>query len=118
VVAPTGTVAAIELTVQLAIDVAGVPLNVMVLVPCVVPKFAPVIVIGTPTAPEVCDRIEICGGTVKRTLLLGTPLTVTTTFPVVAAAGTTATIEVALQLVIVVAVTPLKVTVLVPWLEP
>jgi hypothetical protein len=71
-----------------------------------------------PTALDVCDKLEICGGTVKKTLLLGTPLTVTTTFPVVAAAGTAATIDVALQLVIVVAAVPLKATVLVPWLDP
>src|SRR5260370_39390457 len=49
--------------------------------------------------------------TVKRTLLLVTPVTVTTTLPVDAPAGTDATMLVALQLVGV-AVVPLKVTVL------
>jgi hypothetical protein len=42
---------------------------------------------------------------------------VTTTFPVVAPLGTGTTIEVALQLVGV-AVVPLNLTVLVPWVEP
>jgi len=51
--------------------------------------------------------------TVKITPLLGTPPTVTTTFPVVAPAGTEVTMLVALQLVTVAAV-PLNVTVLVP----
>ena len=118
VVAPAGTVAVIEFAVQLAMDVAIVPLNVTVLVPCLAPKFVPEIVTDAPTAPEVCDKLEVCGATVKKTVLLGTPLTVTTTLPVVAAAGTVATIEVALQLVIVVTAAPLKATVLVPWLEP
>jgi hypothetical protein len=54
---------------------------------------------------------------VKLTLLLETPFTVTTTLPVVAPAGTGARIVVAFQLVGV-ALTPLKVTVLVPWVTP
>lgn len=53
----------------------------------------------------------------KETPLLACPLTVTTTFPVVAPLGTGTTIDVALQLVGV-AVVPLNVTVLVPWVEP
>jgi hypothetical protein len=52
--------------------------------------------------------------TVNDLPLLATPLTVTTTLPVVAPVGTVVTIEVALQLVIVVAVVPLNFTVLVP----
>jgi len=55
--------------------------------------------------------------TVKLTPLLATPPTVTTTFPVVAPAGTGATILVALQLVGV-AVVPLNVTVFVPCVAP
>ena len=51
--------------------------------------------------------------TVKATPLLGA-FVVTTTLPVVAAVGTTATIEVALQLVIDVAAVPLNATVLDP----
>jgi len=56
-------------------------------------------------------------GTVKLTPLLATPLTVTTTFPVVAPAGTGTVMLVALQLVGVPAV-PLNVTVLVPCVAP
>src|SRR5215469_3632704 len=55
--------------------------------------------------------------TVKITALLATPPTVTTTFPVVAPAGTEVTMLVALQPVTVAAV-PLNVTVLVPWEDP
>jgi hypothetical protein len=54
---------------------------------------------------------------VKLEPLLGTPETVTTTFPVCAPTGTGVTIDVALQLVGF-AVVPLKVTVLVPCGEP
>src|SRR6266853_3944717 len=56
-------------------------------------------------------------GTVKLTPLLATPLTVTTTFPVVAPAGTGTVMLVAFQLVGVPAV-PLNVTVLVPCVAP
>src|SRR5260370_40038235 len=55
--------------------------------------------------------------TVKVTPLLATPPTVTTTFPVVAPAGTAATMLVGLQLVGVAAV-PLKLTVLLPCDAP
>jgi len=54
---------------------------------------------------------------VNDTPALASPLTVTTTLPVVAPAGTGAAIEVALQLTGVAAV-PLNVTVLVRWVEP
>src|SRR5271157_781453 len=56
--------------------------------------------------------------TVNEEPLLATPLTVTTTFPVVAPVGTVATIDVEPQLVIVVAVVVLNFTVLVPWVVP
>lgn len=55
--------------------------------------------------------------TLKLTPLLGRPLSVTTTLPVVAPDGTGTTIVVALQLVGLAAV-PLKVTVLVPCDDP
>jgi hypothetical protein len=55
--------------------------------------------------------------TVNTTALLATPPTVTTTFPVVALAGTDVTMLVTLQLVTVAAV-PLNVTVLVAWEDP
>jgi hypothetical protein len=95
-------------------------LNVTVLVPCVAPKFAPLIVTGAPTNPDVGLRLVMLGDdvvTVKLTPLLATPPTVTTTFPVVAPAGTGATMLVALQLVGV-AATPLNFTVLVPCVAP
>jgi len=60
-VAPVGTVATIEVAPQLAIVDAVVPLKVTELVPCVVPKFVPVIVTDAPTAPEVGDRLVMFG---------------------------------------------------------
>jgi hypothetical protein len=93
-----------------------VPLNLTVLVPWVEPKFVPVIVTDAPTAPEVGERLVILGAatTVNDTPLLALLPTVTTTLPVVAPVGTVATIDVALQLPMVVAAVPLNFTVLVP----
>jgi hypothetical protein len=115
VVAPAGTGTTIPVALQL-VGVAAVPLNFTVLVPCVAPKFTPVTVIATPANPEVGFKLVILGPvdeTVKLTPLLATPPTVTTTFPVVAPAGTGTTILVALQLVGVAAI-PLNLTVLAP----
>jgi hypothetical protein len=56
------------------VGVATVPLNVTVLVPCVAPKFVPVIVTEVPTVPEFGLRLVIFGFvavTVKLTPLLG-----------------------------------------------
>jgi hypothetical protein len=80
----------------------------------------PVIVTEVPAGPEVGDKLVIVGGakTVNVTPLLATPLTVTTTLPVVAPDGTTATIDVAFQVVIEAATVPLNVTVLVPCIAP
>jgi len=119
VVAPVGTVTFIDDAPQL-VTVADVPLNFTVLVPCVEPKFVPVIVTGAPTAPDVGDRLVMPGAatTVKLLPLLATPLTVTTTLPVVAPVGTVATIEVAPQLVTVVTAVVLNFTVLVPCVVP
>jgi hypothetical protein len=112
VVAPVGTVATIEVEPQFVTVVAVVPLNVTVLVPCVEPKFVPVIVTDAPTPPDAGDRLVMfgVGSTVKLTPLLCTPPTVTITLPVVAPAGTGTTM-------LGVAVTPLKVTVLAPWVD-
>jgi hypothetical protein len=55
------------------VAVAAVPLKVTVLLPCVAPKFVPVIVTGVPTTPEVGLRVLIVGAeavTVKLTPLL------------------------------------------------
>jgi hypothetical protein len=119
VVAPVGTVTPILVALQL-VGVAAVPLNCTVLVPCVAPKFAPLIVTGLPTKPDAGFRLVMLGAAVvivKLTPLLAAPPTVTTTFPVVAPAGTGTAMLVALQLVGV-AVVPLKLTALVPWVAP
>ena len=119
VVAPLGTGTTMLVALQL-VGVAAVPLNVTVLVPCVAPKFVPVIVTEVPTGPDVGLRLVMLGAavvTVKLTPLLAYPPTVTTTFPVVAPLGTGTTMLVALQLVGVPAV-PLNVTVLVPCVAP
>ena len=89
------------------------------LVPCVAPKFVPVIVTDAPTAPEVGDRLVMLGDetTVNATPFVANPPTVTTTFPLVVPVGTCTTIDVVLQLAGV-APTPLNVTVLVPWVAP
>src|SRR3989475_504711 len=119
VVAPAGTGAIMLVALQLVGDVV-VPLNVTVLVPCVAPKFAPAIVTDAPTNPEAGFKLVMLGAgtvTVKLTALLATPPTVTTTFPVVAPAGTGTTMLVALQLVGAAAI-PLNLTVLDPCVAP
>jgi len=119
VVAPVGTVTPMLVALQL-VAVAAVPLNFTVLVPCVAPKFAPLIVTEIPTSPDVGFKLVMLGAgvvTVKLTPLLAKPPTVTTTFPVVAPAGTVTPMLVALQLVAVAAV-PLNFTVLVPCVAP
>src|SRR5438552_1573566 len=118
VVAPAGTGTTMLVADQL-VGVAVVPLNFTVLVPCVAPKLVPVIVMDTPTAPLVgaSDVMFGVGSTVNGSPLLATPPTVTTTLPVVAPAGTGATMLVADQLVGV-AVVPLNFTVLVPCVAP
>ena len=118
VVAPAGTAAVIDVSLQLA-AVADTPLKVTVLVPWGSPKFPPAIVTDVPSGP-LSGFNELMAGTlttVKAMGLLTWPPTVTTTLPVVAVVGTAAVIEVSLQLVGV-ASTPLKVTVLVPCVAP
>src|SRR5438132_7349915 len=99
VVAPAGTGATIEVALQLA-GVATVPLNVTALVPWVEPKLPPAMVTDAPTAPELGDKLLMLrtASTVNDTPALSTPLTVNTTMPVVAPAGTGATIVVEHQL--------------------
>ena len=115
-VAPLGTGATIVVEFQL-VGVAVFPLNLTVLLPWVDPNVVPEIVTDVPTVPEVGDRLRIYGLTVKLFPLLAVPDTVTTTLPVVAPDGAGATIFVELQLVGV-AVVPLNLTVLLPWLDP
>src|SRR6266571_4994962 len=118
VAAPLGTGGTMLVALQL-VGVAAVPLKLTVLLPCVDPKFAPVMVTEVPTGPEVGDKLVMLGTvvTVKLTALLARPATVTSTLPVAAPLGTGATMLVALQLVGVAAV-PLKLTVLLPWVDP
>src|SRR5271165_4487127 len=102
------------------VGVAVVPLNLTVLAPCVVPKFAPVMITEVPRAPDVGDSVVMLGAgtvTVKLTPLLARPATVTTTLPVVAPVGTGAVMLVLDQLVGV-AVVPLNLTVLAPCVAP
>jgi len=81
-----------------------------------VPKLVPLIVTDVPTAAEVGVRLVMLGvgKTVKLIPLLATPLTVTTTLPVAAPAGTGTSIEVLLQ-ALGVAVVLSNTTVLLPW---
>src|SRR5258707_4894577 len=68
--------------------------KVTVLVPCVAPKFVPVIVTGVPTNPDTGFRLVMPGpgdDTVKFTPLLATTPTVTTAIPHVATPGTATT---------------------------
>jgi hypothetical protein len=121
VVAPLGTGATMLVAVQL-VGVAVVPLNFSVLEPCGAPKLLPVIVTDVPIGPEVGDRLLILGPgvvTVKLlSVLLLVPPTFTTTLPVVAPLGTTATMLVAVQVVTDVAAVPPNFSVLVPCGDP
>src|SRR5260221_7295728 len=98
VVALVGTAATTLVALQL-VGVASVPLNFSVLVPCVAPKFTPVIVTTVPTDPSVgFNPIMLgAGDTVNATPLLVNPRTVTATFPVVAPLGTGAPMLVGVQ---------------------
>jgi hypothetical protein len=61
VVAPEGTIAVSADPLQL-VGIAGVPLNVTVLVLWLDPKFAPLIVTVVPTGPEGGDRVVMLAG--------------------------------------------------------
>jgi hypothetical protein len=111
-VAVAGTGTEMLVSLQLVGD-ALTPLKVMVLLPCVAPKVVPVIVSGSPAAPDPGAIAVIFGLTVKLTELLATPATVVTTEPEVAPVGTGTLILVLLQLEGV-ALVPLKVIVLLP----
>jgi hypothetical protein len=113
-----GTVTGIDVALQF-VGVTATPLKVTVLVPCVEPKFTPVIVTGEPIGPDAGEMLLIVGviETVNGNPLLDIPLTVTTTLPDVAVSGTGTEILVEVQLVGA-AVVPLKVTVLAPCEDP
>jgi hypothetical protein len=120
VAAPPGTTATIDVAVQLVMAVATAPLKVTVLLPGLDPKLEPAIVTGVPTGPLTGDKlvIDVGGFTMKLAPPPGPAAVVTTTFPVVAPPGTTATIDPAVQLVMVVATVPLYVTLLAPCVSP
>lgn len=116
VVAPLGTRTVTPVSIQLCM-VAGVPLKVIVSPGTDVPKFAPRIDMESPTVPKGGLTFVMVGVTVKGTKLLGTPFTLTNTFPVVAPDGTGTVMLVGLQFAGVARVT-LKVTLLVPGDAP
>jgi hypothetical protein len=118
VVAPLGTATVMLVAFQFDGLPALAPLKATVLAPWLAPKLLPVMVTAAPTAPEAGDRPEMLGGTVKGAPLLAKPLTVTTTFPVVAPLGTVTVMLPALQFDALPAPIPLKATVLAPWLAP
>src|SRR5437879_2624757 len=72
VVAPLGTAAVMLVALQL-VGVAAIPLNVTALVPCVAPKFAPVIVTDAPTNPEVGFKLVMLGAGTALFTLTATP---------------------------------------------
>jgi hypothetical protein len=112
-VVPVGTVATMEVSLQLVIEAAVVvPGKVTVLVPCDEPKLVPVMVTEAPTAAVAGERFEIAGVMVKSKPLVVTPSVVTVTLPVVAPVGTVTPIEVLIQpLLLMVAEVPLNDTV-------
>jgi hypothetical protein len=75
VVAPAGTDATMLVGPQL-VGVAGVPLNVTVLVPCVRVKFVPAMVTAVPASPTVGLRLVMLGVMLKIEVALA-PETVT-----------------------------------------
>jgi hypothetical protein len=118
IVAPFGTVAVMLVSLQFD-GVEIIPLKVTVLLPWVPPKLDPEMVTGVPGTPTDSETPVMTGEEVTRkgAPLLPWPDTVTTTFPVVAPAGTVATMPVELQLDTV-AAAPLKLTVLLPCVDP
>jgi hypothetical protein len=89
--APAGTATVIDVSVELMglANSSGLKTTWGDWVPPAV-KLLPVITTVAPTGPEVADKLVMTGGgvTVKLLVLLAFPLTVTTTLPDVAPAGT------------------------------
>src|SRR4029077_10491812 len=104
VVTPLGTCATMLVELQL-LTVAGTELSVTLPLPCVAPKFVPVIVNDDPKPPPAAGVTLVIAGaevTVNVVPLLATPpAAVTTTLPVTAPVGTDATMLVELQLLTV-----------------
>src|SRR5579864_8278164 len=111
--APVGTTAVMLVALQFVMVVAWVPPKLTNPLPCDGPKLEPAITMDDPTAPVLGVRLVMPGAdvTVNDTPALATPpAAVTTTLPEFAPVGTTAVMLVALQLVMVVAWVPPKVT--------
>lgn len=121
VVAPFGTGTPMLVALQF-VGVAGVPLNVTVLLPCVAPKFVPVMVTEVPTGPLAGLKLLTAGLKVaaKLTRLLPTVPTTTYTrsFPIGVPVGTGTEMLVALQLVGAVGGALMNMTLLVPCVAP
>lgn len=69
VIAPTGTDAVMVVLLQLA-GVAAIPLNVIVLLPCELPKLAPLMVMSVPTTPLAGDIPEMLGNAATVTVVV------------------------------------------------
>src|SRR5205807_92099 len=110
----TGTVTEMLVGLQL-VGVATSPLNMTVLIPCLAPKFVPLMVTDVPARPDVGFRPVTfgVGRTVKAIPLLDTPAIVAITLPVDAPGGTRMVTLVVLQLTGT-AIVPFNVIVLVP----
>ncbi len=115
VVAPLGTGTEMLVPLQL-VGVAVVPLNEIVLAPCVAPKLDPLIVTDAPVTAGF-GAIPLILGWTPNANAPASPDTVTTMLPLADPLGTGTTMVVVFQLVGV-AVTPLNVIVLAPWLDP
>src|SRR5712691_2174897 len=115
---PAGTITLMLVSLQ-ALIAAAVPLKVTTPVPWVAPKLAPAMVTEIPGNPEAGDKLVRHGpaGTAKHMPLLVRPLTLTTTFPLVAPVGTGTIRAVSLQL-LGGATVPLKVVELLPCVAP
>jgi hypothetical protein len=100
VIAPVGTGTTMLVVLQLVGVPTTPPPNVTALEFCTGPKFVPEIITAVPTGPDPGFSMTIAGVTVKFTLLLVKPPTVTTTptIPAVPMFGTGTTMLPALQL--------------------
>jgi hypothetical protein len=109
----------IVLVPQQTIEQTEAATPLIVTVPGEEPKLVPLMMTVDPTGAADGFRLKMPGPEkTNGTPLLDVPFTVTTTFPFCAPDGATATMLVAIQDVIEVAVIPLNFTVLEPWLEP
>jgi hypothetical protein len=117
VTAPDGITKFTALLLQ-EVTEAGVPLTVTPPVPLEAPKPSPPRITADPMAPLPGVAASMRGSTVNAAPLLVTPVTVTTTLPVVAENGTLARIVPSLHEFTVAAIVPLNVTLLLPCVAP